>query len=62
MMMERHRNMLPIDMVDAESLETFKVRLDAAPSSLQIKLQMFLFIAGELDYMTSKGSSQPMIL
>ena len=30
----RHRNTLPSDMVDAPSLETFKVRLDQALGNL----------------------------
>jgi len=34
--------------VDAQSLETFKVRLDGSLSSL-IQLRMSLFVAGGLD-------------
>ena len=44
----RHWNKLPSDMVDALSLETFKVRLDQALGNL-IELWMSLFIAGELN-------------
>ena len=40
----RHWNRLPRDVVDAPSLETFKVRLDGALSDL-IELWMSLFIS-----------------
>jgi len=39
---------LPREVVDAPSLETFKVRLEAAPSNL-IWLKMSLLTAGGLD-------------
>ena len=39
---------LPVEVVDAPSLETFKVRLDWALSNL-IQLKMALLIAGGLD-------------
>jgi len=41
----KHWNRLPREVVDAPSLETFKVRLDRALSNL-IQLKMFLPIAG----------------
>jgi len=44
----KHWHRLPRDLVDALSLETFKVRLDQALSNL-MKLSMPLSIAGELD-------------
>jgi len=44
----QHWNRLPIEVVDAPSLETFKVRLDGALSNL-IYLKMSLLIAGELE-------------
>ena len=44
-------------MVNAPSLETFKVRLHRSLSNL-IWLCMSLFIAGELDQMTFKGPFQ----
>ena len=44
----RHCHRLPRDMVDALSLETFKVRLDQALGD-PIRLCMSIFIAGELD-------------
>jgi len=37
--------------VNAPSLETFKVRLHGAPSNL-MDVQVFLFVAGELDQTT----------
>ena len=49
----KHCNMLPREVVDVLSLETFKVRLDGALSNL-IKLWVSLFISGELDQMTFK--------
>ena len=53
----RHWNRLHRDVVDAPSLETFKVGLDQALGNL-ISLCMCLFIAGELDWMTFKGPFQ----
>lgn len=56
--MVKHRNRLPrlpIEVVDAPSLESFKVRLDKALNNLT-QLQMSLFVAGELDQMIFKGS------
>ncbi|KAK4829739.1 hypothetical protein QYF61_006448 [Mycteria americana] len=43
----KHWNRLPREVVDTPSLETFKIRLDAALSNL-IKLKMSLLIAGGL--------------
>ncbi|KAK4818443.1 hypothetical protein QYF61_013130, partial [Mycteria americana] len=54
----KHWNRFPREVVDAPSLETFKVRLDGALSNL-IQLKMSLLIAGGLDYMTFKGPFQP---
>ena len=53
----RHWNRLPRDLLDAWSPETFKARLDQALGNL-IYLQMSLFTAGELDYMTFRGPFQ----
>ena len=47
MRMVKHWSRLPREVVDAPSLETFKVRLDGALSNL-IQLKMFLLTAGEL--------------
>ena len=44
----KHWNRLPREVVDAPSLETFKVRLDRALRHL-IWLKMSLLIAGGLD-------------
>ena len=44
----RHWHRLPRDVLDAPSLETFKVRLDGALNNL-IYLQVSLFTAEELD-------------
>ncbi|KAK4811219.1 hypothetical protein QYF61_022116 [Mycteria americana] len=44
----KHWNRLPREVVDAPSLETFKVRLDGALSNL-MQLKMSLLIAGGLD-------------
>ena len=44
----RHWNRLPSDVVDALSLETFKMRMDKALGNL-ILLWMSLFTTGELD-------------
>jgi len=44
----KHWNRLPREVVDAPSLETFKVRLDGALSKLT-QLKKFLLIAGGLD-------------
>jgi len=44
----RHWNRLPRDVIDAQSLETFKARLDQALGNL-IYLCMSLFIGEELD-------------
>lgn len=43
--------------MDAPSLATFMFRLDQSLSNL-VKLQMSLFIAGKLDWMTFKGPCQ----
>jgi len=51
-------NRLPREVVEAPSLETFKIRLDGALSNL-IQLQMSLITAGGLGQMTSKGPFQP---
>jgi len=40
----KHWNMLPNDVVEGSSLETFKARLDRAPSTL-IQLKMSLLTA-----------------
>jgi len=48
MRMVKHWNRLPRHIVDAPSLETFKVRLDGALSNL-IWLKMSLLFAGGLD-------------
>ena len=50
----RHWSKLSREVVDAPSLQTFKVRLDGALSNL-IELWVFLFIAGGLDQLTFKG-------
>jgi len=47
MRMVKHWHRFPGEVVDATSLETFKVRLDGALSNL-IKLKMSLLTAGEL--------------
>jgi len=44
----KHWNELPREVVDASSLETFKVRFDRALSNL-IQLKMSLRTAGRLD-------------
>jgi len=46
----RHWNRLPSDVVDALSLETFKMRMDKALGNL-ILLWMSLLTTGELDWM-----------
>ena len=48
MSMMKQLNRLPREVVDAPSLEIFKVRLDGALSNL-IKLKVSLLIAGRLD-------------
>ena len=53
----KHWNRLPTEVVDASSLETFKVRLDRALSNM-IWLEMSLLTAGGLDQMTFKGPFQ----
>ena len=55
--MARHWNRLPREVVEAQFLEAFKIRLDQALSNL-IQLQVFLSTVGELDYMTFKGPFQ----
>jgi len=57
-MMVTHWTSLPRDVVDAPSLETFKVRLEGALSN-PIWLKMSLLDAGGLYKMTSKGPFQP---
>jgi len=54
----RHWHRLPKEVLDAPSLETFKAKLDGAPSNL-IKLKVSLLTAGGLGLMTSKGAFQP---
>ncbi|KAK4827894.1 hypothetical protein QYF61_022317 [Mycteria americana] len=54
----KHWHRLPREVVDAPSLETFKVRLDGALSNL-LWLKMSLLIAAVLDYMTFKDLFQP---
>ena len=49
---------LPRHVVDAPSLEPFKVRLDGALSNF-IQLKMSLFTAEGLDQMALKGHFQP---
>ena len=49
---------LPREVVNAPTLETFKVRLDGALSNL-IQLKMSLLTAGGLDWMALKGPFQP---
>ena len=46
--MVRHRYRLPRDLMDAPSVETFKMRLGLALGSL-IYLWMSVFVEGELD-------------
>ena len=58
MRMERHWNMLPREVVDAPSLETFQARLDGVLSNL-VYLKMSLLIAAGFGVMTSKGPCQP---
>jgi len=41
----KHWNRLPRDIVEAPSLETFKIRLDRALSNL-VRMKMSLLIAG----------------
>jgi len=53
-----HWDRLPREVVDAPSLETFKVRLNEALSNM-VQLKMSLIIAGGLDKMTLKGPFQP---
>ena len=57
----RHWNKLPREVVDAPSLETFKVRLDRALSNL-VSWKMSLPTAGVLDQMIFKGPFQPKLL
>ena len=54
----KHWRRLPREVVDASSLETFKVRFDRALSNL-IQLKMSLLMAGGLDEMALKGPFQP---
>ena len=54
----KHWQRLPTEVVDAPSLETFKVRLDGALSSL-VWLKMSLLTAGGMDQMAFKGPFQP---
>ena len=49
---------LPREVVNAPSLETFKVTLDRVLSKL-VELKMALLIAGGLDQMTLEGPFQP---
>jgi len=48
MRMVKHQHRLPREVVDAPSLETFRIRLDGALSNL-IESKMPLFITGGLD-------------
>jgi len=54
----RHWHRLPREVVEAPSLETFKIRLDGALSNL-IKLKMPLLTAGGLGWMAFKGPFNP---
>jgi len=54
----KHWSGLPREVVNAPSLETFKVELDGALSNL-VWLKMSLLTAGGLGWMASKGPSQP---
>ena len=56
--MVKHWKVLPREVGDVPSLETFKARLDGALSNL-IWLKMSLPIAGGLDWMTFKGPFHP---
>jgi len=56
--MVKHWHRLPREVVNAPSLETFKVRLDGALSNL-LQLKVSLLTAGGLDKMTFKGPFQP---
>ena len=56
--MVKHWHRLPREVVDAPSLETFKVRLDGALSNL-IWLKMSLLIEEGLDKTIFKGPFQP---
>jgi len=53
----RHWHRLPREEVDAPSLQTPNVRLDRALSNL-LYLWVSLFIAQQLDWVTSKGLFQ----
>ena len=55
--MPRHWHRLPREVVDAPSLQTPNVRLDRALSNL-LYLWVSLFIAQQLDWVTSKGLFQ----
>jgi len=54
----KHWSRLLREVVDAPSLEVFKVRLDRALIKL-IQWKMFLPMAGRLDQMNFKGPFQP---
>ena len=54
----KHWNRLPREVVDAPSLETFKVRLDGALSNL-IELKMSLLMAGGWTRWPLKVPSHP---
>jgi len=58
MRVEKHWNCFPSEVVEAPSLETFKARLDRAPSHL-VSLKISLLTGGGLDYMTSRSPFQP---
>lgn len=57
MLVVKHWNKLPREVVDSPSLKTFKIRLDGAVSNL-IWLKMSLLIVEELDLMTFKCAFQ----
>ena len=54
---ERHWNVLPREVLDTPSLETFKVRLERILSNL-IELLVSLLIAGKSDQMAFKSPFQ----
>ena len=54
----KHCHILPREVVNPPSLETFKARLDGTLSNL-IWLKMSLLTARKSGWMASKGHSQP---
>jgi len=57
----KHWHRLPREVVEAPSLETFKVKLDGTLRNL-IKLKMSLLTASGFDEMVLKGPFQPKAL